>query len=81
MHEIESFLSWLMMLFCITWVTEFTWTFGDYFDIILQCTAFQIKYNLLGSHHRTCRTDKDFRFGRTVLSHLTHRSYIILNYC
>ena len=22
----------LMMLFCVTWVIEFTWTFSDYFD-------------------------------------------------
>ena len=31
-----------MMLFCVTWIIEFTWTFGDSFDIIMQCTAFQI---------------------------------------
>ena len=25
----------LMMLFCVTWVIEFTWTFGDYFDMMI----------------------------------------------
>ena len=24
-----------MVLFCVTWVTEFTWTFGDYFDTMI----------------------------------------------
>ena len=25
----------LMMLFCVTWVIEFTWTFSDYFDMMI----------------------------------------------
>ena len=25
----------LMMLFCVTWVIEFIWTFGDYFDMMI----------------------------------------------
>ena len=25
----------LMVLLCVTWVTESTWTFGDYFDMMI----------------------------------------------
>ena len=25
----------LMMLFCVTWVIEFTWTLGDFFDMMI----------------------------------------------
>ena len=50
MHEIESFICnnaahgsrchltvimQLMMFFCETLVIEFTWTFGDYFDMMI----------------------------------------------
>ena len=30
-----SVITQLMVLFCVTWVTEFTWTFGDYFDTMI----------------------------------------------
>ena len=37
-QEIESHLVVIMqliMLFCVTWVFDFTWTFVDYFDMMI----------------------------------------------
>ena len=37
MHEIESFIcnNADHDVICVKWVIEFTWTFGDYFDMMI----------------------------------------------
>ena len=38
MHEIESFIcnNAAFDVICVKWVIEFTWAFGDYFDMMIK---------------------------------------------